>query len=234
MPRFAAFDQRNYPTVPAQEGYARWAATYEETIKHDMDLWLLGEIQTVSWNKVERCADLGCGTGRTAAWLMSKGVRIIDGVDATPEMLERARARNVFTFLHLTSVSDTRLPGATYDLVMTCLVDEHLAELAPLYVEAARIARVGAAFVLVGFHPFFIMAAGMPTHFKGSDGKPVAIETYVHLFSDHTKAAFAADWQLSEFREQVIDDRWVKVKPAWAAYRDIPISFACVWRRCRA
>src|SRR5262249_8228017 len=206
----------------------RWATTYEESVKHDMDLWLLGQIQTVSWNKVERCADLGCGTGRTAAWLMGEGVRIIDGVDATPEMLERTRARNVCTSLHLADVSDTRLPDATYDLVMTCLVDEHLAELAPLYVEAARIARVGTAFVLVGFHPFFIMAAGMPTHFKGSDGQPVAIETYVHLFSDHTTAAFAAGWQLGEFREQVIDDRWVKIKPTWGVYRDIPISFACV------
>src|SRR4029077_20601610 len=101
-----------------------------------------------------------------------------------------------------------------------------LAELAPLYLEAARIARAGAAFVLVGRHPFFIMAAG-PTQFKGSDGKPVAIETYVHLFSDHTKAAFAADWQLGEFHEQVIADRWVKVKPTLAAYRGIPINFAC-------
>ena len=231
MPRFASFDQRRYRTLSAREGYSRWAATYEETIKHDMDVWLLGELQTVCWDKIERCADLGCGTGRTAAWLASNGVRTIDGIDATPQMLERARARNVFASLNLADVSDTRLPGATYDLVITCLVDEHLAELAPLYVEAARIAQVGAAFVLVGFHPFFIMAVGMPTHFKASDGEPVAIETHVHLFSDHTKAAFAAGWQLAEFQEQVIDDRWVKVKPTWAAYRDIPISFACVWRR---
>ena len=35
----------------------------------------------------------------------------------------------------------------------------------------------------------------------------------------------------AELREQVIDDRWVKTKPSWAAYRDVPISFACVWRR---
>lgn len=70
------------------------------------------------------------------------------------------------------------------------------------------------------------MAAGMR-----SDGEPVAIETYVHLFSEHTKAALAAGWHLGEFREQVIDDRWVKIKPMWAAYRDIPISFGCVWQR---
>jgi SAM-dependent methyltransferase len=231
MPRFASFDKRNYQTLAAQDGYALWAATYEDTIKHDMDLWLLGELESVTWNAIERCADLGCGTGRTAAWLASKGVQTIDGVDITPEMLERARARNVFASLRQADVFDTGLPSATYDLVMTCLVDEHLAEVRPLYAEAARIARGGAAFVLVGFHPFFIMATGMPTHFKATDGEAKAIETHVHLFSDHVKAALAAGWQLGELREQVIDDRWVKTKPSWAVYRDVPISFACVWRR---
>jgi hypothetical protein len=31
MPRFASFDQRNYHTLTAREGYARWAETYEDT-----------------------------------------------------------------------------------------------------------------------------------------------------------------------------------------------------------
>ena len=108
-------------------------------------------------------------------------MRTIDGVDATPEMLDRARERRVFASLQLADVCATGLPAATYDLVTTCLVDEHLAEITPLYAEVARIARDGGAYVLVGFHPFFIMATGMPTHFKASDGEPKAIETHVHL-----------------------------------------------------
>ncbi|HSI33923.1 MAG: class I SAM-dependent methyltransferase [Phycisphaerae bacterium] len=232
MPHFATFDRRNYRTVSAREGYAQWAATYEDTVKRDMDLWLLDEIRSVTWGAVGRCADLGCGTGRTAAWLAGKGVRQIDGVDATPEMLDRARHRGVFASLRPGDVRATGLPAAGYDLVTTCLVDEHLAELAPLYAEAARLARPGAAYVLVGFHPFFIMATGMPTHFRAVGGEPVAVETHVHLLSDHARAALAAGWQLAELREQVVDDRWVETKPSWAAYRDVPISFAWVWRRC--
>ena len=231
MPHFATFDRRNYRTVTARDGYAQWVATYEDTVKSDMDLWLLEQIQSVKWSTVEHCADLGCGTGRTAAWLTNKGVQEIDGIDATPEMLERARMREVFASLRVADVCTTGLPAASYDLIVTCLVDEHLAELAPLYAEAARLARRDAAYVLVGFHPFFIMATGMPTHFQGIDGEQVAIETHVHLLSDHTQAALAAGWQLTEFHEQVIDERWLKVKPSWAAYRDIPISFAWVWRQ---
>jgi SAM-dependent methyltransferase len=229
MPRFSTFDRRNYRTVAAREGYAQWAATYEDTVKRDMDLWLLDQLQSVKWSAIERCADLGGGTGRTAAWLASKGLREIDGVDATSEMLDQARKRDVFASLRVADVCTTGLPAASYDLIMTCLVDEHLAELAPLYAEAARIARRDAAYVLVGFHPFFIMATGMPTHFQGANEEPVAIETHIHLLSDHAQAAIAAGWQLVELREQVIDDRWIETKPSWSGYRDVPISFAWVW-----
>jgi SAM-dependent methyltransferase len=231
MPKFSSFDQRSYPAVAVREGYARWSATYEQTVKSDMDLWLLNEVHSVDWQGVTRAADLGCGTGRTGAWLASRGVRQIEGVDLTPEMIEQARARGVFSELRVADVCDTGLPAGAYDLVTTSLVDEHLADLGPLYRESARLAAPGGAHVLVGFHPFFIMKTGMPTHFNDSDGLPLAIETHVHLLSDHARAALAAGWQLAEMHEQVIDDRWVATKPSWQRYRDCPISFLWVWRR---
>jgi SAM-dependent methyltransferase len=231
MPEFSLFDRRGYRTLPTREGYALWSSSYEETVKPDMDRWLLEALQTVAWPDVERAADLGCGTGRTGAWLRARGVRHIDGVDITPEMLARARERDVFDELRVADVCDSGLPAARYDLVTTCLVDEHLSDLAPLYRESARIARPGAAHVLVGFHPFFIMRAGMPTHFDDASGEPLAIETHVHLLGDHVQAALAAGWRLAEMREQVIDARWIAQKASWAAHRGVPISFAFVWRR---
>jgi SAM-dependent methyltransferase len=230
MSRFDSFDRRNYHTLPAREGYAQWAATYEDTVKRDMDLWLLEKIQSVRWSTSKRCADLGCGTGRTAAWLANRGIRVIDGVDATPEMLDLARKRGVYASLHQADVCATGLPANAYDLVITCLVDEHLANLVPLYAEAARLASCAATYVVVGFHPFFIMATGMPTHFKSANGESIAIETHVHLLSEHVAAAIAAGWHLAELHEQVIDDRWIEIKQSWAVYRDVPISFAWVWR----
>jgi SAM-dependent methyltransferase len=177
MTDFGAFDTRGYRTVDVRSGYAEWVATYEQTVKHDMDLWLLDRITSVAWPGVDRAADLGCGTGRTGAWLSAHGVRTIDGVDFTPEMLDKARARGVFASLVEADVSDTARVGA-YDLVVTFLVDEHLADLRPLYAEARRLARPGGVYVLVGFHPHFIMASGMPTHYDNASGEAVAIQTY--------------------------------------------------------
>jgi hypothetical protein len=68
-------------------------------------------------------------------------------------------------------------------------VDEHLPELTSLYREAGRLLRPHGFFVLVGYHPFFIMSAGMPTHFERTDGESIVIETYVHLPSEHVTAA---------------------------------------------
>jgi len=234
VPDFSSFDRRKYPTVTPREGYGAWSATYEETIKEDMDLRLLERIGTVRWDRVERAADLGCGTGRTGAWLRERGVQHVDGVDVTPEMLERARARGVYERLVLAEVGDSGLEAGRYGLVTTVLVDEHLRSLAPLHREAARLAAPGGVQVLIGFHPFFIMKSGMPTHFDAPDGTPVAIETHVHLFSEHVQAARAGGWSLEEMHEQLIDERWVELKPAWAPLRDVPISFAAVWRRSGA
>jgi SAM-dependent methyltransferase len=231
MPAFSSFDGRGYPMISARDGYALWAASYEQTIKDDMDRDVLERIATVPWREIQRAADLGCGTGRTGAWLRAHGVAHVDGIDGAPEMLDRARARGVFDALAVADVAASGLEASAYDLVTTSLVDEHLADLRPIYREAARPARAGGAYVLVGFHPFFIMKTGMPTHFDGPEGTPVAIETHIHLFSEHVAAASLAGWHLAELHEQVIDERWIAKKAKWAAFRDVPISFAAVWRR---
>ncbi len=232
MAEFAPFDTRGYRTVSVREGYGAWAATYEDTVLDAMDLALLERVATVDWAAVADAADLGCGTGRTGAWLRDRGVAAIDGVDVTPAMLEQASARGgVFRSLAEADVRRSGLPDAAYDLVTTSLVDEHLPALKPLYAEAARLARPGAAYVIAGIHPSFVIASGMPTHFDAADGEPTAIETHVHLLSDHVAAATAGGWTLAELHEGVIDDAWIARKPRWEPQRGQPISYAAVWRR---
>jgi SAM-dependent methyltransferase len=231
MVRFADFDTRGYRTVDVRAGYGRWVRTYEETVQDAMDIGLLRRLSVPSWGSVRRAADLGCGTGRTGAWLRGRGVAAVDGVDVTPQMLEAARARGVHERLVEADVTATGLPGGGYDLVIASLVDEHLPEVGPLYEEAWRLAAPGGVFVVVAFHPFFIMATGMPTHFTDGSGEPVAISTHIHLPSEHVTAALAAGWSLVEMREGVIDAEWLAVKPKWARFRNYPISAAMVWRR---
>ena len=110
------------------------------------------------------------------------------------------------------------------------LADEHLDELGRLYREVARITAAGGRFVLVGYHPHF-MLNGIPTHFNREGGQPVAIETHVHLMSDHVKAAHRSGWTLALLEEGLVDQAWLRKKPKWARYEHHPVSFAAVWRR---
>ncbi len=233
MADFSPFDRRGYRTVDVRSGYAAWAASYEDTVEDAMDIELLGALREVSWERARAAADLGCGSGRTGAWLAGRGIAAIDGVDITPEMLARARSRRVYRRLVEADVTATGLPAAAYDLLVTSLVDEHLPTLEPLYAEAARLAAPGASYVLVGLHPHFLMSSGMPTHFEDAAGEPVAIDTHVHLLSDHVAAAHGAGWRLAELRERLIDDAWARAKPRWAELRGQPLAFAFVWRADR-
>ena len=63
------------------------------------------------------------------------------------------------------------------------------------------------------------------------EGKHITIRSYVHLLSDHVKAAHAAGWTLLEMEEGLVDQAWLLKKPKWQAYFGLPISFMMVWRR---
>lgn len=227
---FAPFDKRGYRTLSVRDGYGEWAKTYEQTVVDLLDRRLLERLTSVDWPKVRRALDLACGTGRGGVWLKQRRVRALDGVDFTEEMLVQARARNVYDRLMLGDVADTKLPSEDYDLVTQLLADEHLSELGGVYREAARLLAPGGSFVLVGYHSHFLML-GVITHFDRAPGDPVAIESHVHLMSDHVRAAKAAGFTFSEMEEGLIDDAWIAKKPKWEIYRQHPVSFVFVWRK---
>jgi SAM-dependent methyltransferase len=225
----AIYDKRRYPVVEVAEGYGAWVRTYEQTVQDEMDLRLLDRLQTVDWSAPRCVLDLACGTGRVGAWLKGRCPAAVDGVDITPEMLDFARRRDIYRTLRTADVFNTGLPTGAYDLCTQSLADEHLPDLRPLYQEVARLTTRQGCFVLVGFHPYSLMA-GMPTHFERAPGEPVTIRSYVHLLSDHVKAAHAVGWSLRELEEGLIDEAWVRKKPKWAVYFGLPVSFAMVWR----
>jgi SAM-dependent methyltransferase len=226
---YAEFDTKGYRTLPVVDGYREWAAHYEDSVHDAMDLRLLERIRSVDWKTPAAVVDLACGTGRIGAWLARQGARVIDGVDLTSEMLEQARGKGVYRSLSVAPVERTGLAGHAYDLAIQVLADEHLRDLGPLYAEAARLTNAGGPFVIVGYHPFFLLS-GQPTHFhRRADHEPLTIESYIHLASDHVHAAHAAGWRLAEMHEGLVDDEWLAAKPKWAKYRNRPVSYAMVW-----
>jgi SAM-dependent methyltransferase len=75
-----------------QEGYAHWAPWYDEPGNELLEVEGPVVREILDGLPVGVALDAGCGTGRHGAYLASLGHRVI-GVDATPEMLEVARAK---------------------------------------------------------------------------------------------------------------------------------------------
>ena len=61
-------------------------------------------------------------------------------------------------------------------------------------------------------------------------GEPIAIETHLHLTSDHVQAATPLGWVLEDMRERVVDEAFTSHKPSWERHLGWPISFALAWR----
>ncbi len=169
---FILYDTRHYSTVDAIAGYAKWAPTYDATVDNQLDIPLLSNLQTLPWLKINKAVDLGCGTGRIGKWLQNQGISDIYGVDCSSEMVNLAAAKQIYTQLDIVDITQTSLPSCSYDIAVTSLAVCHLPNLYALYTEVARLLQKGGLFVLVDYHPFFLLR-GIPTNFDCENGESI-------------------------------------------------------------
>jgi SAM-dependent methyltransferase len=101
-----------------------------------------------------RVLDVGCGRGDTVAWLLDRGVEAY-GIDVRADYLANGREyldQGGHDGDRLRLLEDGRYPfeDATFDVVLSDQVLEHVADLAGFVGEVARVSRPGSA----GLHVF--------------------------------------------------------------------------------
>ena len=206
-----------------RDGYDRWAATYDD---HDNPLvaataWALAlHPPPVAGRDV---VELGCGTGRLAPVVLAAGARAYTGVDSSAGMLARARAAVVeprATWIEADLAAVPR-PAASFDVALVVLVLEHLATLAPVMAELARLLRPGGVARVLELHPARI-ERGTRAHFRAG-----ADELWFHSTAhppDALRAALAAaGLELVAWREHVADGRLLAQVPRLAKHRGLPV-----------
>ena len=86
--------------------------------------------------------DLGCGTGLAGAAFKPLAARL-DGVDLSPAMIKKARARNIYDHLDVTDLETAlNAGGPAYDLILAADTLVYLGDLKAVF--AAAHARLGA------------------------------------------------------------------------------------------
>ena len=174
------------PIVDVASGYARWSQTYDNPGNP-----LIHLEQPVVWSILEAVApgaalDAACGTGRHARRLAELGHHVI-GVDASPAMLEKARAALPQATFRDGDLSALPLEPASVDLVVCALALEHVADLGRAIAELSRVLRPGGHMVLSGLHPA-AAALGGAAYFQDAAGGAGVVQGYGHLHGDYLNA----------------------------------------------
>lgn len=186
------------PRDPIQQAYDRWSQVYDSDANatRDLDATVLRG-QPLALERTD-VLELGAGTGKNTIFLAQRARQVV-ALDFSQGMLERARARlgaaaNV-RFLTQDLRAPWAVPEGAFDRVVGNLVLEHIAELAPIYAQAARALRSGGMLYLCELHPFR-QRAGAQARFADE-----RVPAFLHDVSDYVAAALGADFSLSALEE---------------------------------
>jgi malonyl-CoA O-methyltransferase len=190
---------RNVPpaTLGVHEAYARLADSYPADahnpfmrLEQETVLQLLPDVAGRS------ALDVACGTGRYLELLRARGAAVTVGVDASAEMLRKARGLGAIARGDLRALP---VGNARFDLVVCGLAVGHVAALTEAIAEMGRVLRPGGTLVYSDFHPF----ARLQGHARvfSVDGRAFAVEHHVHLYGAHQAACQAAGLEIDQVRE---------------------------------
>lgn len=113
------------------------------------------------------------------------------GVDASPDMLERAGARVAGAEFRLGTLDSLPLDDGCVDVAVCALALTHVEDLGPPIAELARVVRPGGRIVLSDFHPL-PMAIGGQAFFTSADGRFAMVRSWIHHCGEYVTAALAA------------------------------------------
>jgi SAM-dependent methyltransferase len=180
--------------------YRAWAPTYDEPGNGMIDLEQPIVRRILDGLPVGTALDAACGTGRHAAYLAGLGHRVI-GVDSSPDMLARARARLPRADLRAGTLERLPLPDRAVDTVVCGLALTHVPDLAPVLAEFARVLRPGGHLVISD--PHLILSYLRPTMPRepGPDGRPSLLVEYHRPLSAYLAAALPLGFQVRRCEE---------------------------------
>ncbi len=169
-------DETPPPRAPdrcIQQIYRDFASHYESQMREDLKYQgperIADMIQAVLAERRDlKVLDLGCGSGLAGVSLKERASAMV-GIDLSPEMLELARARNIYDQLEVAEIT-AWLERSTehFDLIAACDCLIYFGDLRPIVSGAAKRLSPGGVFVFTmergERHPFHLSDSGRYTH----------------------------------------------------------------------
>ena len=172
-----------------QNAYNEWSQTYDEDENRTRDLDRDVLRQQLGNLHFDSILEIGCGTGKNTSFLVQIGQSVY-AVDFSPGMIARAkekvRADNVrFSLMDITQPWE--LVSESFDLIVCCLVLEHIQDLRHIFSEAARTLRQRGTFFINELHSFRQYEGTKARYYKSEE--KIEVEAFVHHISEFLKVA---------------------------------------------
>lgn len=173
-----------------QEGYSRWAASYDQESNLLIILEELFVDRLLARLSFSKALDVGAGTGRYALKLARAGANVT-ALDRSPEMLavarQAAQREGLPIDFQLTALDDgLRFESDQFDLLICALVLCHIPDMARAVQEFARVLQNGGYLLITDFHPAHT-DYGWRTQFKQA-GVKYLLPTMPHTREDYLNA----------------------------------------------
>lgn len=213
--------------VSTREGYDRWAEVYDDEANPLVILEgpevarVLGEVRDLD------ILDVGCGTGRHAVELGKAGARVT-GVDFSSGMLEKARAKpggEAVRFIHQDAAGPLPFEARSFDRVISCLVVDHVKDLAAFFGELRRVCRDDGFIVISVMHPAMMLKGVQARFTDPRSGQEVRPQSVANRISDYAMGALSAGLQVIELSEHDAGDDLVARAPRAQKYLGWPMLF---------
>jgi ubiquinone/menaquinone biosynthesis C-methylase UbiE len=185
--------------ITIREGYAEWAPRYDEPGNMLLELEQPIVREILDSLPVGVALDAACGTGRHSAYLASLG-HVVVGVDGSPEMLARARAKVPDGEFHEADLADLPAADDSVDLVVCAIALSHVPELEPVLTEFVRVLRPGGDLVISDSRGL-IGDIGIPVVSDLADGTFGYMPNHARLASDYLAAALPLGLQVRRCEE---------------------------------
>lgn len=172
-----------------QKAYDSWSDQYDSNVNKTRDMEALALRETLAGIKFETCLEIGCGTGKNTAWLLTKA-KTITALDLSNEMLAKAKEKinsDKVNFIQADILQDWNFSNTKYDLTTFSLVLEHIENLEPVFEKVSKLISENGYVYIGELHPFK-QYAGSKARFITAEGEQV-VSCFNHHLSDFTQAA---------------------------------------------
>ncbi|MFM2015920.1 MAG: hypothetical protein RIQ51_1410, partial [Bacteroidota bacterium] len=125
--------------------YNSWSAQYDTNDNKTRDLEALSLQKIVQGKNFKHCLEVGCGTGKNTAWLLTICYQIT-AIDLSNGMLEIAKNKiqsERVNFIEADITKDWTFAKNTYDLVTFSLMLEHIEDLHAVFQKLSIVTATG-------------------------------------------------------------------------------------------